>query len=114
LLKRERRDSSDGYELLIAGLRCRMKSPIRGPVTTVVITAISTRMVKLTPLTSWYCRQTDWLAPSWFNGKVGRIMIYGLPVIVVILVAGWFAVCGKVREIVADRAIAHRIEPEAE
>ncbi|MBB2934837.1 L-asparagine permease [Amycolatopsis bartoniae] len=37
------------------------------------------------------------LAMSWFAGDTGKILIYGLPAIAVLLVAGWFAVRRRVR-----------------
>lgn len=44
------------------------------------------------------------LVLSWFNGETGHIVIYGLPVIAAMLVAGWFAVRRRVRAVAADRA----------
>jgi L-asparagine permease len=44
------------------------------------------------------------LALSYFNGEAGRILIYGLPGIVVLLVAGWYAVRGRVGRIARERA----------
>jgi L-asparagine permease len=43
------------------------------------------------------------LGMSWFNGTTGRILIGSLPVLALLLVAGWFAVRRRVREIAADR-----------
>ncbi|GHF60936.1 L-asparagine permease [Amycolatopsis bartoniae] len=37
------------------------------------------------------------LAMSWFNGSTGRILIYSLPVLALVLVAGWFGVRRRVR-----------------
>jgi L-asparagine permease len=54
------------------------------------------------------------LALSWFDGETGRIMIYSLPALAALLVAGWFAVRRKVRDIAGERATAHQLEPETE
>ncbi|WP_407652664.1 amino acid permease [Amycolatopsis cynarae] len=43
------------------------------------------------------------LGMSYFNGEAGRILIYGLPGIAALLVAGWFLVRGRVRRIAAER-----------
>lgn len=37
------------------------------------------------------------LGMSWFNGATGRILIYSLPVLALMLVVGWFAVRRRVR-----------------
>ncbi|WP_246244009.1 amino acid permease [Amycolatopsis pithecellobii] len=46
------------------------------------------------------------LALSYFNGESGRILIYGLPGIALLLVLGWLAVRGRVRRIAEERALA--------
>ncbi|RJQ81636.1 amino acid permease [Amycolatopsis panacis] len=45
------------------------------------------------------------LTMSWFGGTSGRILIYSLPVLALVLVGGWFAVRGRVRR-VAEAAAA--------
>ncbi|WP_346055946.1 amino acid permease [Amycolatopsis dongchuanensis] len=39
------------------------------------------------------------LAMSWFNGATGRILIYSLPVLALVLVGGWFGVRRRVRQL---------------
>jgi L-asparagine permease len=46
------------------------------------------------------------LAMTWFNGKTGQFIIYSLPVIVLLLVAGWFA-CRKGVERIRQEGGAH-------
>jgi L-asparagine permease len=43
------------------------------------------------------------LALSWFDEPAGRIMIYSIPGIAVLLVAGWFGVRRRVRAVAAER-----------
>ncbi|HVV22691.1 MAG TPA: amino acid permease [Pseudonocardiaceae bacterium] len=43
-------------------------------------------------------------ALSWFDVPAGRIMIYGSPGVAALLVLGWFAVRGRVRELAAGRS----------
>jgi L-asparagine permease len=46
------------------------------------------------------------LAMTWFNGKTGRFIIYSLPVIALLLVAGWFA-CRKGVERIRQEGAGH-------
>jgi L-asparagine permease len=49
------------------------------------------------------------LVMTWFNGETGKVVVMGIPVLVVALVAGWFAVRGKVARIRKHGfAAAHR------
>jgi L-asparagine permease len=43
------------------------------------------------------------LGMSYFNGETGKVLIYGLPGIALLLVVGWFAVRKRVGEIAASR-----------
>ncbi len=47
------------------------------------------------------------LAMTWFNGETGKIVVSGIPVIVVLLVVGWFAARKRVHEIRKHGAAHH-------
>ncbi|WP_326566990.1 amino acid permease [Amycolatopsis rhabdoformis] len=44
------------------------------------------------------------LTMSWWGGTTGRILIYSIPILAIVLVVGWLGVRGRVRRIAAERA----------
>ena len=52
------------------------------------------------------------LAMTWFNGYTGKIVIAGIPVIVVVLVIGWFSCRGAVARIRQQGAAHHHAPSE--
>jgi L-asparagine permease len=48
------------------------------------------------------------LAMTWFNGQTGRIVVSGIPVIVILLVVGWLFGAKKKVEQLRRRGVGHR------